>query len=129
MTDIKALDGTVLYIDDNSVTTVSGPNPGDPPSRSYVTGPSPAVIATNENTAALVARLQPKEALATLTRPNNTPVWISGGVVTLIRAPIEGDTPPGETVGAVLFGGGIRQAVKEDVATARAAINGHGGNV
>jgi hypothetical protein len=31
MTDIKALDGSILRIDDNSVTTVSGPYPNDPP--------------------------------------------------------------------------------------------------
>ena len=129
MTDITALDGTVLHIDDNSVTIVAGPYPGDPPNRSYVTGPGPAVIATNEAAAALVGRLHPKEVLAILTRPNNTPVWIKGGAVTLIRSPIAGDTPPGETVGAVLYVGAHRQAVEEDVATARATINSHGGNV
>jgi hypothetical protein len=129
MTDIKALDGTVLYIDDNSVTLVAGPYPGDPPNRSYVTGPGPAAIASNETAAALVGRLHPKQALATLTRPNNTPVWIQGAAVTLIRPPSAGDTPPGEIVGAVLYSSTGHQAVKEDVATARATINSHGGNV
>jgi hypothetical protein len=129
MADITALDGTVLHIDDNSIVLVAGPYPGDPPNRSYVTGPAPAPIATNEDAATLVASLHPKVSLAKLTRPNNTPVWIKGGAATLVRAPIAGDTPPGETVGAVIYFGAGHQAVEEDVPTARAALNAHGGNV
>jgi hypothetical protein len=129
MADITGLDGTVMHIDANSITLVAGPYPGDPPNRSYVSGPGPEAIASNETAAALVARLHPKQALATLTRPNNTPVWIQGTAVTLIRPPIAGDTPPGETVGAVLYVGTSRQAVKQNVATARETINSHGGNI
>jgi len=90
MADITALDGTVLHIADDSVTMVVGPYPGDTPNRSYVSGPGPAPIATNEAAAALVGRLHPKQALAVLTRPNNTPVWIKGSAVTLLRPPIVG---------------------------------------
>jgi hypothetical protein len=129
MSEITALDGTVIHINDDSVILVAGPYPGDPPDRSYVTGPGPAVIATNEDAASLVSRLHPKIPLAKLTRPNNTPVWIKGAAVTLVRPPAAGDTPPGETVGAVLYMGSTHQAVEEDVATARASINAHGGDV
>jgi len=111
------------------VAIVAGPYPSDPPSRSYVTGPAPATIATNEDAASLVGRLHPHAALATLTRPNNTPVWIKGSAVTLVRPPIIGDTPPGETVGAVVYIGGQHQAVKEDVPTTRAIVNSHGGSI
>jgi hypothetical protein len=129
MTDITTLDGTVLHIDDNSVTIVSGPLPNDPPNRSYVTGPAPAVIETSEDAATLVARLHPKVALIKLTRPNNTSVWIKGPAVTLVRGPTPDEIPPREHVGAVLYFGAHHQAVVEDVATVRAAVNVHGGNV
>ena len=129
MSEITALDGTTLHIDDNSIVIVAGPLPDDPVNRSYITGPAPADIATNENVAALVERLHPKTPFASLTRPNNTQVWFAGSAVTLIRAPIEGETPDGETVNAVLLIGGHRQAVKESVSTARAVANGHGANV
>jgi hypothetical protein len=129
MTDITALDGTVMHINDNSVIIVSGPLPGDPPDISYVTGPAPAVIETGEDAATLVASLHPTVPLALFTRPNGTPVWIKGGAVSLVRVPIVGETPPGETVGAVIFIGAHQQAVEEDVATARAIINNHGGAV
>jgi len=46
-----------------------------------------------------------------------------------LRPPIAGVTPPGETVGAVLFIGAHQQAVKEGVATAGAIVNRHGGDV
>ena len=39
------------------------------------------------------------------------------------------DTAPGEKAGAVLTVGGERQAVQEDVATAKKAIDDHGGHV
>jgi hypothetical protein len=64
-----------------------------------------------------------------MTRPNHTPVWIKGAAVTLIRPPAIGDTPPGETVGAVLYIGSHHQAVEEDVQAARTIINAHGGNI
>ena len=126
MTDITALDGTVLHIDDNSVTIVSGPLPHDP-NRSCVTGPAPAVIETAEDAAHLVGRLHPKVALVKLTRPNNTAVWIKGAAVTLVEAPNPDDIPPGEHVGAVLYIGGHHQAVVEDIPAVRAAVNAHGG--
>jgi hypothetical protein len=129
MTGITALDGSTLRIDENSIVIVAGPFPGDPANRSYVTGPGPVAIPTNEDARALVARLNPKVPLATLTRPNKTPVWVQGSAVTMVRPPIAGDTPPGETVGAILFVASNRQAVVEDVATACAIVNSHGGNV
>jgi hypothetical protein len=129
MTEITALDGSIIHIDCNSVTIVAGPFPGDPPKRSYVTGPGPAPITTNEDAATLVARINPKVLLAKLTRPNNTPVWIQGSAVTLVRPPIDGDAPPEEKVGAVLFIGDNHQAVVQDVATACSIVNSHGGNL
>jgi hypothetical protein len=129
MADIAALDGTILYVNDDSIVTIEGPFPSDPPVRSFVTGPGPAAIPTNEDAAALVARIRPKTPLARLTRPNDTPVWVKGAAVSLVRQPIAGDTPPGERVGAVIFLGTRHQAVEEDVRTARDIINQHGGSI
>ena len=129
MVQITALNGSTLHIDNNSVTVVTGPISGDPPNRSYVTGPGPVAIATNEDASTLVARLNPKVPLGKLTGPNNASVWVQGAAVTLIRPPTIGDIPNGERVGAVLFLGGNRQAVEEDVATACSIVNSHGGNL
>lgn len=129
MADITALDGTVLLINDDSVVLVAGPFPGDATTRSYVSGPVPAAIATNEDAAALVARLHPQVPFARLTRPNGTAVWIKGGAVSMIRRPIAGETPPNEKVGAVIFLGALHQAVAEDVRAAQVAINQHGGRL
>ena len=94
-----------------------------------MTGPAPAVIETAEDATHLIGRLPPKVALVKLTRPNNTPVWIKGAAVTLVKAPNTDDIPPGEHVGAVLYIGGHHQAVVEDLPAVRAAVNAHGGNV
>ena len=131
MTDVTASNGTVLHINDNSVTIVMGPYPDDPPNRSYVFGPAPAAIAIDEDAATFVARLHPTVTLAALTRPNHTPIWIKGAAITLVRHPVAGDTAPGETVGAVLSIGTHHQyqAIVETVANARAIINAHSGRV
>ena len=129
MLAITTLDGSVLHLDDDSVVMVTGPKPGDPPGRSYVTGPAPGPIATDEETAAVLAALHPQAPLAQLTRPDGSPVWIKGGAVTSVRAPIPADVPPGEPVGAVIIVGGCHQAVREDVATVGGLLDRHGGNV
>lgn len=54
---------------------------------------------------------------------------LEGPYVKVFLGPTTGDTPPGETVGAVLYIGANHQAVEEDVGTALATINSHGGNV
>ena len=129
MLAITTLDGSVLHLDDDSVVMVAGPKPGDPPGRSYVTGPAPAPIATDEDAATVLAALHPQVPLAQLTRPDGSPVWVKGGAVTSVRAPIPVDVPPGELVGAVIIVGGCRQAVREDVATVSGILARHGGNV
>ena len=127
MIKITALDGTALNFDDDTIACITGPYPGDPPNRSYVTGPAADTVPTDEAAASIVARLHPKTPLAELTRPDLSPIWIKGAAVAYIRAPEPGETPPGETVGAIVLIGSKHQAVTQDVATASALINAHGG--
>jgi hypothetical protein len=129
MTAIIDVEGNTQYIDDDTVVTLAGPAPADPPNRSYVTGPGVSPIQTNEDVAVLLARLRPKTPLAKLTRPNNTPVWVKGAAVSRLMAPTANDIIPGELVGTVLYFGGLRQAVVEDVPAVRAIVNAHNGNV
>ncbi|MDE1146905.1 MAG: hypothetical protein PW843_09825 [Azospirillaceae bacterium] len=124
MSDITALDGAVMHIDDDSVVLVTGGL-----GSTSVRGPGPADISTREDAAVLVARLRLKTPLARLTRPDGSPVWIKGGAVSLVRKPLPGDVPPGGRVGAVLFVAGDHQAVAEDVDAVRTSLNAHGANV
>jgi len=129
MSDLTALDGTVLHIDDDSVTIVTGPYRHDPPRRCYVSGPTPAPVAVNEEAASVVGRLTPTTPLAQFTRPDDVSVWIKGAAVSAVRKGLAVDAAPGETVGAVVTIGGAHQAVVEDVGLVRRTVNAHGGRV
>lgn len=118
--------GTVIEIQDESVSIVTGPYPSDPPDRCYVTGPGAAAIPVAEAAAGVVARLTLEIPLVELARPNGSPIWIKAAAVTSLRAPLADEIPPGERVGAVLQIGAGRQAVQEDVANVRQAIDGGG---
>ena len=129
MSDLTAVNGTVIHIDDDSVTRVSGPYAHDPADRAYVAGPQPAPIPVKGDAAAIVAGLSPSTPLAQLTRPDDKPVWLKGSAVSAVRKSLPGDAGIGETVGAVLTVAGEHQAVIEDVALARKIINAHGGHI
>ena len=129
MITITTLDDRQVQVNERDIVRVTGPYPHDPGPRTYVYGPMPQALATAEGAAALVGRLGVDPPLAELTRPNQTPVWVKGAAVSAVRAPLPGEiTEPG-AVNAVLVIAGQTQAVHEDVATARAIVNAHGGNV
>jgi hypothetical protein len=76
---------------------------------------------------AFLARLGITAKFAKLTRPNGSPVWVSGAAVSSARAPL-----PDEYVGginAVLFTGSLTQGIKESLVAAIAELDAHGGKL
>ena len=126
---IRALDGTAVDVDEDTVTLVSGPYPHDVGAHTYVHGVERGVLVTAESAAALAARLGVKPPLAKLTRPNATPVWIKGSAVTTLRTPLPTERQGPGAVNAVVILGDLHQAVHEDLATAERVLNAHGAHV
>jgi hypothetical protein len=129
---IRALDGTAVDVDENTVTLVSGPYPHDIGPHTYVHGVERGVLVTVEDAAALAARLGVDPPLARLTRPDMTPVWIKGSAVSAIRAPLPTERQGPSGVNAVVILGDLEQlhqAVNEDLATAERVLNAHGAHV
>jgi hypothetical protein len=126
---IRAIDGTTVDVDDNSVTLLCGPYPHDVGPHTYVHGVERGVLVTAEGAAALAARLGVNPPLAKLTRPNATPVWIKGPAVTTLRAPLPTERQGPGVVNAVVILGDLHQAVHEDLATAERVLNAHGADV
>jgi hypothetical protein len=129
MITITTLDGEKVDVDVKSILLIAGPYPHDVGPHTYVYGPSPGVLVTAEQAADLVARLRLKPPLVQLTRPNNTPVWLKGSAVTTVRAPVPAERSKTGTIHAVVLLGKLRQAIREDVATAIAEIKKGGGTV
>ena len=126
---IQALDGTAVDVDENAVILVSGPYPHDVGRHTYVHGVDRGVLVTAEDAAALAARLGVSPPLARLTRPDMTPVWIKGSVVSAIRAPLPTEQQGPGVVNAVVILGDLHQAVHEELATAEQALKAHGAHV
>ena len=123
MIAIRALDGTEVAVDENSVTLVVGPYPHDLGPHTYVHGVERGVLVTAENAAALVARLGVAPPLAKLTRPNASPVWVKASAVSEIRPPLATEQQGRGAVKAVVVIGDLHQAVREDVQTAMSILN------
>src|SRR6201995_5026675 len=114
MIAIRALDGTEVAVNENTVTLVAGPYPHDPGQHTYVHGVDRGVLVTAENAAGLVARLGADPPLMKLTRRDGSPVWIKRSAVSEIRAPIATERQGRGAVKAVVVIGDLRQAVRED---------------
>jgi hypothetical protein len=126
---IRSLDGQNIDVDENAIVLVAGPFPHDVGPHTYIHGATPGPLITSEPAQELIARLGVNPPLAKLTRPDLSPVWIKGAAVTSVRAPLPTEQQgPGE-VNAVLQVNSLRQAVHEDVPTARSIIDAVGGNV
>ena len=127
MVEIVDENGKTISLDDNSIYMVAGPYPHDVGTYTYVWfDPLPNRLVTREPPEHLVKRLKIDPALAQLTRPNHTPVWIKGAAVTQIDAPVSTEFPGTK---AVIWIEDQHQAVREDVDTARRIIKAHGGRV
>jgi hypothetical protein len=129
MIRIITLDGQTVDLDEAAIVLIAGPYPHDVGPHTYVYGMAPGPLLTAEDPKALAARLGVSPPLASLTRPDGTPVWIKGAAATMVRAPLPPELQaPGE-VNAVVLAGALRQSVRETIAAARAILDAHGGNV
>jgi hypothetical protein len=121
MVDIVDTSGKTATIPDTAITVVSGPYPHDTGTISYIRGSfGPGAFQSSEDAAHLVARLQLPKPLTGLTRPNNTPVWVKAGAISMVRLPLDTEIPnPPQIVRCVVMVGGFHQAVREDVDTVK----------
>jgi hypothetical protein len=128
MVVVRTLDGQDINLNEKTIALISGPYPHDVGPHTYIYGATHGALITNEPADILVARLGVNPPLARLIRPDGSPVWVNGSEVNSVRAPVPTEQGPGQ-VNAVLQVGSFHQAVQQDVPTARAIINAHGGNV
>jgi len=129
MSVIKTVDGQDIDVNENAIVLIAGPYPHDVGPHTYVYGVTHGALVTGEPADALVARLGINPPLAKLTRPDLSPVWVNGSMVTSVRAPIPTEQQGTGQVNAILQVGSLHQAVHEDMPAARGIINVHGGNI
>jgi hypothetical protein len=131
MITVTDLDNNQVQIDEDLIALIAGPYSNDVGPHTYVYASDPILTVTAEAPDSLVARIGNNPPMAVLARPNDTPVWIAGRLATSVTAPVKGEYPA--AVKAIVYLGKLgpffKQAVKETVRVASAAINAAGGNV
>jgi hypothetical protein len=92
----------------------------------YGLSPPPwAFIKVSESVGPLLARLGIASWFVKLTRPDRSPVWINAAAVFLLRKPLPGEYPADAK--SVVFASGLIQAVTQDPAIVKAAVEAAGG--
>jgi hypothetical protein len=85
------------------------------------------MLRIEESVPMFMARVKITKNLAQLTRPNGSPVWISGAAVSSLRAPLPGEYVAG--VNTVVSTDALVQGVKEISDEVTLALNDHGGDL
>jgi hypothetical protein len=122
-------DGRRIGFDPAAIVAIADHDPDTGAAVTCVYGLSPpwAFIRISESVAAFLARLGIASWFVELTRPDRSPVWINAAAVFLLRKPLPGEYRADAK--SVVFAGWLRQAVTQDPAIVKAAVEAAGGRV
>ena len=121
MAELTTVDGHHIVFDPSGISAVADRDPTTGSVVTCVHGITADMVKVRETVVGFLGRLTIAGKFAKLTRPDHSPVWINAAAVRLLRAPLPGQYPA--DVKSVVSVDSFTQAVAEDVATARAAIN------
>jgi hypothetical protein len=122
MATLTTVDGVEVFFNAEGVAAVAPDGGG-----AAVYGVTQAALRLGESPQGFLNRVGIAPKFAQLTRPDGSPVWISGAAVSAMRPPLPNEYP--SDAHAVVFTGPLTQAVRETPAAARTALNGHGGKL
>jgi hypothetical protein len=126
--ELKTTDGRRIGFDPGAIIAIADRDPYTGAAVTCVYGLSPppwAFIKVSESVGILLARLGIASWFVKLTRPDRSPVWINAAAVFLLRKPLPGEYPADAK--SVVFASGLIQAVTQDPAIVKAAVEAAGG--
>lgn len=127
MADLTTTDGETISFDPAAIVAVADRDVNTGAAVTCLYGLSPGIVKISESVATFLGRLGIAGKFVKLTRPDRTPVWINAGAVSLLRAPQPGEYPPDAR--SVVRAGSLTQAVTQDPAIVKAAIEASGGHI
>jgi hypothetical protein len=127
MATLTTTDGRQITFAPNNVEAIADHDAMTGAAVTCIYGATKEMIRTEESVQAFMTRVRITKKFAQLTRPNGSPVWISGGAVSSLRAPLPGEYAAG--VNAVISTEALVQGVRETPDVATAALNEHGGEL
>lgn len=126
---VVTTDGRRIGFDPAAIVAIADHDPDTGTAVTCIYGLSPpwGFIRISESVAAFLARLGIASWFVKLTRPDRSPVWINAAAVFLLRKPLPGEYRADAK--SVVFAGWLRQAVTQDPAIVKAAVEAAGGRV
>jgi hypothetical protein len=121
-------DGQRMGFDPAAIIAIANRDPYTGAAVTCIYGLSPppwAFIKVTEPVSTFLARLGIASWFVKLTRPDRSPVWINAAAVFLLRKPLPGEYPADAK--SVVFASGLIQAVTQDPAIVKAAVEAAGG--
>jgi hypothetical protein len=126
---LTTTDGRRIGFDPGAIVAIANRDPDTGVAVTCIYGLSPpaAFIRISESVGTFLARLDIASWFVKLTRPDGSSVWINAAAVILLRKPLPGEYRSGAK--SVVFAPGLRQAVMQDPAIVKAAVEAAGGRV
>ena len=126
MASLTTVDDIQITFDPVAVAAVADRDPVTGAVLTCVYGIAPGVITIQETVGGFLDRLGIAGIFAELTRPDGSSVWINATAVGTLRAPLPDEYPPAAR--SVIVVGSLTQAVIQDPATVKVAIDALGGH-
>jgi hypothetical protein len=127
MATLTTIGGMQVTFSPGSVAAIADHNASTGAAVTCIYGIANQMLEINEAVQAFITRVKITKKVAQLTRPNGSPVWITGAAVSSLRAPLPGEYVAG--VNTVVFTDSLVQGVKESLADTTAALNANGGDL
>ena len=127
MAELTTKDGLQFFFDPGALIAVADRDAetGEPSTTVY--GLSARPLRLTESVAAFLSRIAVANSFASITRLDNSPIWIRCAAVQVIRPTLPGEYHPDANTFVSL--GSLTMAVKEPLAQVRQTINAHGGKL
>jgi hypothetical protein len=127
MATLTTVGGVQITFKPSSVEVLADHDASTGAAVTCVYGVGKEMLKIDETVPQFLKRVGIAAGFAQLTRPNGSPVWISGASVSSLFAPGPGEYVAG--VKTVVVTGALTQGVQEAPAAATAALNAHDGNL
>lgn len=127
MATLSTIDGVTFLFNPAAVTMVADRDPDTGDVRTSVYGLQDGQLSIAEGVDPFLSRIGLAPTFARLTRPDGSHVWVNAKLVRVVRQPIAEEYAP--AVRSVLFVGGSKQAVIEDITQTGQTIREHGGTL
>jgi hypothetical protein len=127
MAELTTREGLQFFFDPGALIAVADRDAETGESNTTVYGLSDRPLRLTESVQAFLSRIAVVNSFASITRLDNSRIWVSCAAVQVIRPTLPGEYHPDANTYVSL--GSLTMAVKEPLAQVRQTINAHGGKL